>query len=277
MKSRTQEFRNELEIQFLGLQRSGNHAVLAWLFRQFDEPVHFFNNAKHFGNPLQEFQPLDLPNTVKIRRGEGRKRQLEEIGQRKKSVLAYSYENLLLGELRQKKLVPNKDAVTGISGCLWRILVLRDFPNWFASRIRYHEIVRGEFPSRRQINRFMHMWILYAREYLGETSYLADVPVATISFNRWVREDRYRVDLLRNFGVKLKDNSTSYVPDAGGGSSFDATKLSGNADQMQVFARWQYLRDRNLGEVVQELRNRGGEIDRLNNAVFGSGFEMALL
>jgi hypothetical protein len=121
------------------------------------------------------------------------------------------------------------------------------------------------------------MWILYAREYLGETSYLADVPVATISFNRWVREDRYRVDLLRNFGVKLKDNSTSYVPDAGGGSSFDATKLSGNADQMQVFARWQYLRDRNLGEVVQELRNRGGEIDRLNNAVFGSGFEMALL
>ena len=268
------DHRNALEIQVLGLQRSGNHAILAWLFRQFDEPVHFFNNAKHFGNPLQEFQPLDLPNTVKVRRGEGRKRQLEEIGQRKKAVLVYSYENLLLSELRHRELVPNKDAVTGKSRCLRRILVVRDFSNWFASRIRYHEIVRSEFPSAQQIGRFLRMWILYAREYLGETRYTHDVPVVTISFNRWVRDERYRRDLLNILSVELKDNSISYVPDAGGGSSFDATKLSGRAEQMQVFARWQYLKDKQVGERVPEFRNRYHEIERLNRSIYGSEFAL---
>src|ERR1700719_2514228 len=112
-----EDCRNELEIQFLGLQRSGNHAVLSWLFKQFDEAVYFFNNAKHFGNPLQEFHPLDLPHAVLIRRGSspGRKRQLQEIGQKRKKVLIYSYENLPLGELRHRQLVPNKDEIVGNS------------------------------------------------------------------------------------------------------------------------------------------------------------------
>ena len=166
------DYRNSLEIQFFGLQRSGNHPVLAWLFQQFDEPVYFFNNAKHFGNPLQDFQPHDLPNAVKVRRGEGRRRQLEEIGQRKKAVLVYSYENLVLSTLRDRDLVPNKDAVTGLTSCLRRVLIIRDFDNWLASRIRYHEVVRGAFPSVRQIVGFAKLWASYAREYVGETDYL---------------------------------------------------------------------------------------------------------
>src|SRR5438552_4193897 len=238
------DYRNVLEIQFLGLQRSGNHAVLAWLFQQFDESVYFFNNAKHFGNPLQEFQPLDLPNTVKIRRGEGRSRQLQEIGERRKTVLAYSYENLLLGEVRNRELVPNKEAVTGLSRMLRRVLILRDFPNWLASRVRYHEVARAEFPSFSQIVRFAQLWTIYAREYLGETNFLRDVSLVTVSFNKWVRDDSYRCEVLESTGIKLKDNSTSYVPGAGGGSSFDATLLSGKAEQMQVFDRWKYLKNR---------------------------------
>jgi hypothetical protein len=271
-----EEFRNQLEIQFIGLQRSGNHAVLSWMFQQFETPVYFFNNARHFGNPLLEFQPLDLPNTVPVRRGRspGRKRTLQEIGSTPKGVLAYSYENLPLNELRERELVPDKDALTGLSRCLRRMLIVRDFPNWFASRIRYHEIVRSEFPSRQQIERFMQMWALYAREYLGETHYMKGVPFATISFNRWVRDDAYRRDLLRSVGIELKDNSISYVPNAGGGSSFDATHLSGKAEQMQVFARWQYLKGKQIGERLPGLRNRSGEIERLNQAIFGSEFEI---
>ena len=271
-----QVFRNQLEIQFIGLQRSGSHAVLSWLFKQFEKPVYFFNNARHFGNPLQDFQPLDLPNTVPVRRGRsaGRRRQLQQIAQMPKDVLVYSYENLPLDALRQRQLVPDKDMVTGLSRGLRRMLIVRDFPNWFASRIRYHEIVRAEFPTGQQIERLMRMWMLYAREYLGETEYLGDVPVDTVSFNLWVRDDAYRSDLLRTLCVKLKDNSISYVPDAGGGSSFDATKLSGKGEQMQVFARWRYLRDKKLGEVVPGFANRLREIERLNNAIFGSEFAM---
>jgi hypothetical protein len=269
-----EEFRNQLEIQFIGLQRSGNHAVLSWLFQQFATRVYFFNNARHFGNPLLEFQPLDLPNTVPLRRGrsEGRTRKLQQIGTTPKDVLAYSYENLPLDELRERELVPGKDALTGSSRRLQRMLIVRDFPNWFASRIRYHEIVRSEFPSGRQIERFMQMWTLYAREYLGETHYMKDVPFATISFNCWVRDDAYRRDLLQSLGIELRDNSISYVPNAGGGSSFDATQLSGKAEQMQVFARWQYFKDKQIGELLPEFRSRCREIERLNQAIFGKEF-----
>lgn len=263
------DYRNALEIQFFGLQRSGNHAVLAWLFQQFPEPVYFFNNAKHFGNPLKEFQSHDLPNTVKIRRGEARLRQLEEIGPTKKRVLAYSYENLPLRALRERELVPGKDAVTGLSSCLRRVLIIRDFDNWFASRIRYHEAAKGAFPSIPQIVRFAKLWAIYAREYAGETQYLRDAPLVRVCFNRWVRDDSYRCEVLDAMAIKLRDNSISYVPSAGGGSSFDATRFSGRAEQMPIFDRWRFLVDGRCAEVLPHISGQRPVVERLNKEIFG--------
>lgn len=263
------DYRNALEIQFFGLQRSGNHAVLAWLFQQFSKPVHFFNNARHFGNPLREFQSHDLPNTVKIRRGEGKARQLDEIGPIKKDVLAYSYENLVLRALRDRELVPHKDVVTGLSSCLRRVLVIRDFDNWLASRIRYHEVAKGNFPSVPQIVRFAKLWVSYAKEYVGETDYLRDAPLVTVCFNRWVRDDRYRGEVLDAMAIRLKDNSISYVPSAGGGSSFDSTHFSGRAEQMPIFDRWRFLLEGKCTEVLPQISGQRPVIERLSRQIFG--------
>ena len=159
-----------------------------------------------------------------------------------------------------------------MSRCLRRVLIIRDFPNWLASRVRYHEVARAEFPSFSQIVRFAQLWTIYAREYLGETNFLRDVSLVTVSFNKWVRDDSYRCEVLESMGIKLKDNSTSYVPGAGGGSSFDATLLSGKAEQMQVFDRWKYLENRKLIEGIPEFHRQLGEINRLNNEIFGLEF-----
>ena len=159
---------------------------------------------------------------------------------------------------------------TGTSERLLRILVLRDFENWLASRIRYHETLRGHFPQLSQIVRFGKLWASYAKEYIGETNYLRDAPLVTLSFNRWVRDECYRREVLESMGIKLRDNSISYVPGAGGGSSFDATRFSGRAEQMKVFDRWRYLLEEKFDDLMPHVRARNPEIGRLNEQIFGA-------
>lgn len=269
------DWRNELEIQVLALQRSGSHAILAWIFQQFDEPVFFFNNVRHFGNPILEFQPLDLPNAAHIRRGKspGRMRQLMEIGNRKKKTLVYSYENLVLSRLRHRPLVPNRDAVLGCSVRLCRILIVRDFYNWLASRIRYHEIIHDETPDVHTVRNFTSLWLSYAREYLGETEYTADASVVPVSYNLWVADQDYRRRLLGQLAVPLKDNSISYVPRAGGGSSFDATTFCGRPHSMAINDRWRYLKEEKYERLVHVLERKRREIDEYNNRLLGYHFE----
>jgi hypothetical protein len=265
-------YRNELEIQFLGLQRSGNHAVLSWLFQQFGDPVYFFNNVKHFGNPLVEFQPADLPNTIRIRRGASPalRRRLDDIGTKRKKALVYSYENLPIVRLRVNALVPNHDEILGRSVSMRRLLVVREFYNWIASRTRYFESTRGQMPPARVIDRFVSLWIMYAREFLGETRHAENGDSLVISYNRWVEDERYRRDILERLGIAVKDNSNRYVPAAGGGSSFDGTAYCGRPEEMQVNERWPHLLEEKCRDIVVRIRARQKEIDDLNFRAFGA-------
>jgi len=269
--------RNELEIQVLGLQRSGNHAILAWLFQQFDEPVYFFNNVRHFGNPMREFQPVDLPNTVPMRRGNspGRTRRLHEVEQQQKKTLVYSYENLPLDRLRVRSLVPDRENVIGRSRRLCRVLIVRDFYNWLASRIRYHEITRSEVPPFRKVERFVSGWLAYASEYLRITDYIADMEVTAVSYNRWVTDERYRHELLLELDVPVKNNSISYVPRAGGGSSFDATEFCGRSAGMRIGDRWLYLKDEKFRDIVLRVQRRQPQIEKYNDRILGYSFRFA--
>jgi len=267
--------RNELELQIIGLQRSGNHAVLAWIFQQFEKPVYFFNNVKHFGDPIADFQPLDLPNTLVLRRGKspGRQRQLEIVRNAAKEVIAYSYENLQLAELADRPLVPERERLLGKSRIFRRVLIIRDFHNWLASRVRYHEKTRMAVPSYGQANRFIKMWIAYAREYVGQTKYLEVSGFVRVSYNRWASEVDYRLDLLAQLSIAARFNDISYVPDAGGGSSFDATAFSGRSSEMQTNDRWRYLENERFGGVLDCVNAHREEVEdcsrMLRQAEFG--------
>jgi hypothetical protein len=269
--------RNGLEIQFFGLQRSGNHAVLAWLFQQFDDPVYFFNFVSPFKDPFTNYHFTRLPNTVptprKRIRGaaltedmkQSRSRELEGLRLANKQVLAISYENLRLTRLRRKKeLVKDRDEVLGTSGKMVRMLLLRDFYNWIASRVRQWE--NGGANPR--INDNVSLWLIYAKEFVGETAYLGGRNVMTIAYNRWVKDELYRSEILDDLGISVKDNSNSFVPGIGGGSSFDGRRFSGKPEEMEIEERWRYLLQDRFSEVVSAIGRRKEEIDHYNQRVF---------
>jgi hypothetical protein len=272
--------RNALEIQFFGLQRSGNHAVLAWIFRQFDEPVLFFNNVKHFEDPFLEFRYEKMPNAVTVRRppvGDApaqqaaralAQRRLEEVRQSKKRLLAYSYENLRLSQLKQRALVSERETRIGRSEKIRRVLLLRDFYNWIASRIRLVENKKLALPEERGVDQLISLWIMYAREYLAKTNYLEYEQVVKISYNRWVEDEGYRSHTLDELAVPLKDNSILHVPDVGT-SSFDGAAFGNTASETTGNPRQQYLLDDRLAQIIRPIRRRIAEIEPYNLEIFG--------
>jgi hypothetical protein len=264
------EFRNGFEFQLFGLQRSGNHAFSAWLFQQFEEPVYFFNNIDHFADPILCWRQGPVPNTVRLKGSPaGRAPAVTDpLRLRPKRVLALSYENLDLRRLQDRPLIEDREELLGASRAIHRILLLRDFFNWVASRLRLFQY-RGATSEEaaRHVIPHLGLWIVYAREFVGETAHLGHS--VKVQYNRWADDPDYRLAILDALAVPVRDNGTHTVPDVGGGSSFDSTSFSGRASQMDVHERWRYLLRPEWGELREVLARRSPEIDRYNTAIFG--------
>ena len=268
-------WRNDLEIQFFGLQRSGNHGILTWIFQQYDSPVLFLHGVDHFCDPYERFHYVEMPNTVPLRRlRDRRKGRFEALRRDPKPVLVYSYENLDLCRLQSEPLVQDRDNTIGKSRRVRRILLLRDFFNWVSSRLKLFEYRKQHLPDRaKTTNSLIDLWLRYAREFAGDTNYLLSDPeaeVVKISYNRWIRDAEYRIELLRLIGTPVKKNDIGHVPDVGGGSSFDATAFSGKSSEMKVEERWKYLLGDEFTDVRKTILARKSSIDEYNTPIFGS-------
>jgi hypothetical protein len=268
----TEQFRNDLEMQLFGLQRSGNHAVAAWLFQQFAAPVFFFNNVSHFSDPVLHWHSGTVPNTVPLRKGalpSGRA-FLEEVRLLRKAVLAMSYENLDLRKVPGRELIPNRLDAIGQSRAIRRVVIFREFYNWFASRLRLVEI-KGANPevAADKILRHVALWRIYAHEVLGKTQFLAPEPVVHVLYDRWVSSGEYRLAILDELQIACLDNAIDHVPQIGGGSSFDGTSFAGRGADMQIGQRWKYLLAEQWDVLRPILRRHASEIDDLNLSTFG--------
>ena len=185
------DFRNQLELQVFGLQRSGNHGVIGWITQQFDEPVYFFNNVKHFDDPITKWHVGSVPNTVRLP-PKGHE-DLEKIRNRTKDVLIFSYENLRIKDMETRCLVEDHDRCLGRSLDIRRILLLRDFFNWVSSRLKLFDY-RGQDTSDqvKRIDGLINSWLMYAREFAGQTSFLGQKNVVRVSYPQWVIDPEYR-------------------------------------------------------------------------------------
>lgn len=261
------EVRNSLEIQFFGLRRSGNHAVIAWLAQQYPSPIVFLNNVRHFHDPFTNYLMGRVPNGFPIKKLEVH--DAEALRMARKALLVISYEDLVLRKLGKPDVVLCRKEWIGLSASRWKILLLRDFYNWMASRIRLFEKKGAGFEQILDRIEFqVRLWLMYAREYVGETHYLAPGTLA-VSFNRWSEDQAYRSDILRVLGIPARDNSRAIVPRAGGGSSFDGTSFSGNAEKMEIGNRWSYLERAELATVLDLIVAKRDEIDGYNERIFG--------
>jgi len=259
--------RNTLEIQVFGLQRSGNHGVISWLLQQSETPVVFLNNVTHFTDPYLNFHVGAVPNMVPVSHNDPAR--IEALRQTPKPLLVYSYENLTLRRLAREPLVPDRDTALGPSRRIRRVLLLRDFFNWAASRIKLFEYRKQDVDAVIQnFDRLIMLWLSYAREFSAETGFLQVEDVVRVSYPRWAGDAEYRAYLLGRLGLPLRDNSNRVVPKVGGGSSFDTTTLSGQADKMAVGERWKYLRQDRFAPLRAAIRARRAEIEPLNHALF---------
>jgi hypothetical protein len=141
------------------------------------------------------------------------------------------------------------------------VLTTRDFHNWLACQVRYHEKTRMAIRTNAQVNRLIRMRIAYTGECLGRTGYLAIPGLVRVSYNRWVSESDYRLDLVEGLAIAVRNNDISYVPGAGGGSSSDATDFSRRSTEMRTNDRRHYLQNERFRRLLDCVKTHLNEIE----------------
>jgi len=264
------DYRNDLVIWVYHLKRGGGHAVVNWIARNMDRQVFHLNNAfskpfkvrwrgekifrritdpDRYGGPGQRLYNIELPPGTNWR----------EVAVMPKEVLLTNVENFPLDRVPGETLLgAGSERFIGPSRSQRTLLVLRDPFNAFAS------VWHGKRRMRNRLHGFYRsQWKVYAREFLGETSYL---PAETlrVSFNAWFADDDYRRRLAKELGINDADHGRDEVSQDGGGSSFTGQDLQGRARDMAVLDRWQtYIDDPEYLSVFDE------ETVELSRRIFG--------
>ncbi|MGD1949914.1 MAG: hypothetical protein ACFB14_09735 [Leptolyngbyaceae cyanobacterium] len=247
---------NQKEIRFIGLRRSGNHAVLHWLRAQIPN-AKFLNNVSVDTSPFRHYH-LHFPHKGFHDEAWGKFQP--------KDCFIYSYEDHSLAAIARSRTETRHNLYVGKTQARYDVLVLRDPFNLLASRLKkeYLDVKTND-------SSLVEMWIEHAKEYLGETNYLTNQKVV-INYNRWFSEADYRQEIAAALNLDFSDAGLDYVSSYGGGSSFDEQGMSGNAQTMNVTCRWQtFAEDERFLSLI-----RNEELLHYADKIFGvmSGTEL---
>ena len=225
---------NQKEIRVIGLKRSGNHGIITWIRRHYNEYVRHLNNVSPLKNPyrqLYEHYPKDEL-----------KREAKGIFS-KKECLIYNHENYTLESITNHTFEKKHDLYLGKSHTRYDLLILRDPYNLFAS------ILKGQRNQNKFNYIYTHpknqktiaeLWLDYAKEFLGETNYLKHNRVM-VNYNQWFSEQDYRRNISTKLGLDFNDTGFNIVKKYGNGSSFNGTEFDNKVSKMDVLNRWQEL------------------------------------
>lgn len=228
-----------------GMKRSGNHAIIQWMLAQGE--FKFYNNIIPVGAILRGDRAMPEPLDFAAWRAE---RVTPE-----QSICASLEDHL--PAVRPFRALPAE---------VTQVLILRDPENFFASRIRkagraVHPAYPGE-PGP-MLTRVVEGWKAHAREFLGQTSHLANR--VGVYFNAWFSDAAYRERTSARLDLPFSDAGYAGVPEAGGGSSFDRTAFDGENRRMKVLERKAQLSEGELqflNAVLadEELRELGRRV-----------------
>jgi len=239
---------NERLIQFCGIQRSGNHAVIHWIISQQPLKTCFINGIQPHHNPWFNNWGIAYHNYDYWPRERDRAGALVS-----KQLLLCSYENQPLTHIFDPSFPLQR--YVGRSHRHTTVLLLRDPYNTFASWLQ-----AGWSPSAEIIK----LWKQYAREYLG-CSQQTPGGIVRVSFNQWFADVTYRQWLAQSLNLPFSDQGLDQVTPHGGGSSFEQQRLQGNARAMKVLERFRAFLDH--PEFVQIFQDR--ELWDLSEQIFG--------
>lgn len=240
----------------LGLYRGGTHAIATWIAGQTPvTPVYMVNDSSSFSKPLAQFAthvgrkgilpPFYAP--LPLQMDEARKELLAADAQ----TMIQVYGDVPLDQVTSDSIQSNL-AHAGGMGWHREILLLRDAPNLFASRLSLQQV------AKKTTQDTVKLWKEYAKEALHPT-----YGKVVINFNHWCQSKTYRRDLARDLQFIFTDRGRMRVTGVGLGSSFDKRQFDGNAVHMKLSSRWKHciddpryrelLADKEVRELTAEL------------------------
>ncbi len=220
----------EHEIHLIGIQRSGIHALQAWLVGHFRGPVAWVNHAQPGGSPL--------PTRLFHASADHLERDRSGLLQPKEAYLV-GWENLEPAGFRaahasfREKIEARLPAGESFARHTAFLLLLRDPFNQAASLLRC---------DRAKLSHLEVLWEAYAQEFLRETRHVPDEGLVPVRYDLWFSSAEYRRALARRLGLAFSDANLNEVWHYGGGSSFDGLRYRHAAQHMRVGDRWRAYR-----------------------------------
>lgn len=249
----------EKEIRLFGIKRSGNNALIMYIGAHFDlwaNLVLVTNSDFNFASRSGRKNPFAFANAVYV---------LEAKDPEKLKHLMVVTENYDLSIVKQRdgdrKYSFNKDRgwYANIHGFrhfsreIMSVLILRSPHNNLASIMEKGKHMAWFVPD------FARLWVMYAREIVGETKYLRNM--VPCLFDEWFSSLEYRKSLCDELGIDHTDDGLNRIRNKRR-SSFEVVD---EAQDLKVLDRWKYYKDDK--EYLNILRN--DELIDLTQRIFG--------
>lgn len=209
----------------LAMKRSGHHAVIYWIAHNLSNRTELYNDcckgwkAKHL-----------IPNPI------GKNPMNVVIGGKKGQPIdnaIFNIEDFDVSHLERfdfSQFKPFSEAEEK-----YVMIILRDPYNWIAS------CIKGGGGPLKYLDDRVNLWKKQAKFCASASQYKKDI--YRVSYNRWFTSEEYRKSLSVALGMKSYDKGINLVPPRGNGSSFDARRYNGKAQDMKVLERWKEYKD----------------------------------
>lgn len=222
--------KNNHYIILRSLQRSGTHAISMWLEQ--DKNVRFYNNISASNGRINSINScISLKKNTSLIKDKLKKKSTYI------DVYGIELQNIWY------------DLNVKTNATQHNILLLRSPFNWISSFLKLKE--GTILKSKNEKYMFMQMWKTYAHEFIGKTNYLKNK--LNIYYDAWVSDKKYRKKLyskLENLGCNFNYKNINFISNAGNGSSFTGTEVSGKQLSSEVLNRYDFL-DQDQQEIVK--------------------------
>lgn len=226
--------------RIFGMQRSGNHAIIAWLRANLGAERNLFLNNCGLRSPLDSFAQIEIAGQerrpAKFRRQAQFKTLVGDV--RDYASVIVSYEN------KRSRQIKQRCDFTAFGRGTWRdIYVLRSFHNWLASYVLMRSTMSGGTSG--EVNSLgMYAAIAQLPTYRELLKSAQNEGAVTVCYDDWVISPDYREACLSALEIPVTQNDIGARTVYGQGSSFeDAQDAIDTASQI---SRWQRLADHSM-------------------------------